>query len=167
MHVTLLRSFRRTVGTGGEPDGLELGTLRYRYALMPFAGKLPRAEALTQLAALQAGLMTRQTGKMHSGHPAMEGKLKPRHSWLQQKTGRLILSALKPAEDGEGLILRLWNPTARKQTDTLTLWREAKSATLAMLNEDPAEGEQPALSGRRITVEAKPHQIVTVRLAFD
>jgi len=166
MAVTLLRSFRRTVGTGGEPDGLELGTLRYRYALMPFAGKLPRAEALARLAALQAGLMTRQTGTMHSGYPAMEGKAKPRHSWLEQKTGKVILSALKPADDGDGLILRLWNPTARKQTDTLTLWRKPKSATLVMLNEDPAKGKQPTLRGRRLTVEAKPHQIVTVRLAF-
>ena len=33
--VTLVRSCRRTVGTPGEPDGLERGTLRYRYALLP------------------------------------------------------------------------------------------------------------------------------------
>ena len=110
--------------------------------------------------------MTRQTGRMHSGYPAMGGKLKPRHSWLQQRTGRLILSALKPADDGDGLILRLWNPTSRRQSDTLTLWREPQSTTLAMLNEDPVQGEQPVLRGRRLTVKAKPHQIVTVRLTF-
>jgi alpha-mannosidase len=164
MLVTLLRSFRRTFGTSGERDGLELGTIVYRYALMPFAGKLPRAEGLARLAALQGGLLTRQTGRLHSGYPEMAGDAPPRHSWLEQGSGKLIVSALKGAEDGDGLALRLWNPTSRKQTETLTLWRKVRKATLVELNEDPAEGPQPSVAGRRITVQAAAHQIVTLKL---
>jgi len=166
MQVTLLRSFRRTVGTPGETDGLELGPLTCRYALLPFAGALPRAEALSQLARLQGGLLTRQTGRVTSGYPPMSGKAKPRVAFLEQKTGRLAVSTVKRAEDGNGLIVRLWNPTSDPQSDTLTLWRRVKSATLVRLDEDPARGRRPTVRGRSVTVQAKPHQIVTLRVTF-
>ena len=133
---------------------------------MPFKGKLPRAEALQQLAALQAGILTRQTGPLHSGYPPMAGDAAPRQSFLEQKTGKLILSALKPAEDGDGLIVRLWNPTRRKQTETLTLWRKIQRAAYVGLNEDPVKGKRPTVRGRRVTVEAKAGQIVTLRLTL-
>jgi len=164
MLVTLLRSYRRTVGTPGEPDGLERGALTYRYALMPFAGTLPRAEALAQLARLQGGLLTRQTGRCSSGYPAMAGKAKPHQAHLEQATGRLVVSAVKPPEAGEGLIVRLWNPTGKKQRDTLTLWTKVKRATRAKLCEDAARGPKPTVKGNTVTIEAGPHEIVTVRL---
>ena len=166
MHVTLLRSYRRTVGTAGEPGGLERGIHRFRYALMPFAGKLPRAEALQQLAAFQAGILTRQTGPHNSGYPLMAGDAAPRQSFLEQKAGKLILSTLKPAEDGDGLIVRLWNPTRRKQTETLSVWRRIKRATYVQLNEDPIKSKPPTVRGRRVVIEAKAGQIITLKLTL-
>jgi alpha-mannosidase/mannosylglycerate hydrolase len=163
MLVTLVRSYRRTVGTPGEPDGLEKGMLRYRYALMPFAGELPRAEALGELARLQGGLMTRQTGRNSSGYPAMSGKTSLPSSYVEQKTGRLILSTVKAPESGGDLILRLWNPTGQKQTETVALWRRIKRATLVKLCEDPG-GAELAVKGDTVALEAGPHQIVTVRV---
>src|SRR5262249_11910087 len=89
MQVTLLRSFRKTVITAGEPDGLERGRLVFRYSLMPFAGKLPREEALRKLANLQTGISTRQTGKCPSGFPAMEGRESAVQSFMELQTGSL------------------------------------------------------------------------------
>jgi alpha-mannosidase len=166
MLVTLLRSYRRTVGTPGETDGLERGTIAYRYALMPFAGALPRAEALIELAKLQNGLITRQTGRFSSGFPAMQGKAKPQASFIEQRRGSLVVSAVKPPEKGTGLVVRLWNPTGRPQTETLTFWRRVRRAALVQLNEDGADGRKPTVRGNAVTVAAKPHQIVTLRLEF-
>lgn len=164
MLVTLLRSYRRTVGTPGESDGLELGTLRYRYALMPFAGALPRAEALSRLAALQAGLISRQTGRQSSGYPPMAGEAAPVHSWVEQQTGSLVVSTVKPAESGNALIVRLWNPTGETRGERLAFWRPPKAVSVVGLNEDPVQGQQAALSGNAVTVEAGPHGIVTLRI---
>ena len=166
MLVTLVRSYRRTVGTPGEPGGLERGTLAYRYALMPFAGTLPRAEALAELAKLQGGLLTRQTGRFASGYPAMTGKAKPHRAFLELRHGRLVVSAVKPPEAGPGLIVRLWNPTGQRQRETLTFWKPVRHVEPVRLCEDGAGagGPKPTVRGRTVTVEAQPHQILTLRL---
>jgi mannosylglycerate hydrolase len=163
MLVTLLRSFRRTVGTPGERDGLELGLLTYRYALRPFAGEFPRAETLHALAALQAGLHTRQSGRLSSGYPALAGEDAPVQSFCELTQGTLVLSACKPAEDGDALVIRLWNPTGAPATETLRLWRPVRTATRITLAELPdPDAPTPHIDGHTITVEAGPHQIVTV-----
>jgi alpha-mannosidase len=166
MQVTLLRSYRRTVGTTGEQDGLELGKRTYRYALMPFAGELPRVEVLREVSALQAGLMVRQTGPLPSGFPPMAGNLPPRMSYVEQERATLVMSALKPADDGSGLVVRLWNPSDRKQSDRLTFWQAPKRARRLNLAEQPLEDGDVPVHGRTITVETGPKQVVTVGLEF-
>ncbi len=71
MQVTLLRSFRRTFTTAGEPDGLEKGEIRHHYALMPFSGEFDRTAALRAVYELQSGILTRQSGKISSGYPKL------------------------------------------------------------------------------------------------
>ena len=88
----------------------------------------------------------------------------PVHSYVEQATGDLIVSAIKTAESGSALIVRLWNATDEPRSETLTLWRPVKAASLVALNEEPALGGSLRISGAAITVEAKPHQIVTVRV---
>ncbi|MEI6167091.1 MAG: glycoside hydrolase family 38 C-terminal domain-containing protein [bacterium] len=165
MHITLLRSFRKTVGTGGEVDGLERGTIVHRYALMPFAGVLPRGEALRELANLQAGIMSRQTGVRPSGYPPMAGTEAATRGFVEVLSGRLIVSAMKPEERGGGLVIRLWNPTGKIQVDSIRLWRKVKSAEYIDLSETPVKGKgAPRLVGKEITVSANSYQIVTVRI---
>ena len=165
MQITLLRSFRKTVGTGGESDGLELGPITHRYSLMPFAGALPRAEALQELAKLQAGIMTRQTGSRPSGYPAMSGKEPATQSFVGMKAGRLVVTSIKPAEQGGGLVIRLWNPTGQRQADTIRLWRKVKGAGYTDLREIPIKSAREArVTGKEIAVIAEPHQIVTVMI---
>ncbi|HRT97192.1 MAG TPA: glycoside hydrolase family 38 C-terminal domain-containing protein, partial [Planctomycetota bacterium] len=166
MLVTLLRSYRRTVGTPGETDGLELGTLRYRYALMPFAGELPRAEAMSQLACLAGGLLTRQTGPQASGFPPMAGAGRPVQSYVEQARGSLVVSAVKRAEEGNALVLRLWNPASRPQRETLTLWRPVRRASLARMDESVAPGPGLRVRGRAVSLSAGPRQVQTLRIEF-
>jgi alpha-mannosidase len=165
MQITLLRSFRKTVGTGGEEDGLERGSIIHRFALMPFVGPLPQSAALRELAKLQSGIMTRQTGSRPSGYPAMTGKKSATQSFIEVKAGRLVVSSMKPAEKGGGLVIRLWNPTGRRQADTIRLWRKVKAAGYTDLSEKPVKGMRvPRVAGKEISIMADPHQIITVKV---
>jgi alpha-mannosidase/mannosylglycerate hydrolase len=165
MLVTLLRSFRRTAGTPGEEGGQEQGHISVRYALMPFAGELPRVDTLNRVAALQAGLYVRQTGKCPSGFPALSGKADPVHSHIECASGNLVVSAVKASDDG-GLIVRLWNPGDGKVKEKLVLWKRVKSARCLNLAEKPVKGPRPAVKGSTVTVDAGPHEIVTVGVRF-
>ncbi|MCC6579854.1 MAG: hypothetical protein IT440_05385 [Phycisphaeraceae bacterium] len=168
MHITLLRSFRRTVGTGGEPDGLEKTTLEYRYALMPYRGDFPAQTALSELAKLQAGVLTRQTGARSSGYAPLSGRRKPHRGFMRLEHGRLVMSAFKPAEDGSGTwIIRLWNPTGDTLRDTLTFERPVQSARMLKLSEMPDDAAKAAtVRGASVEVEAGPHRMVTLGIAL-
>lgn len=167
MQVTLLRSFRRTVGTPGEQDGLEPGKITFRYALMPYSGEFPAAEALHQTAALQAGLLSRQTGRTASGYPAMAGNAHPRRSFLEQQDRTLAISAVKQAENGNGCIVRLWNPDGETRTDCLAFGRTPLDVRTVKMHE---EGEDPlggaALLAEQVRVTLGPHRIGTLRITF-
>ena len=168
MHITMLRSFRKTVSTGGEQDGLERGTTVHRYALMPYGGRLPRAGAMRELAIMQAGIISRQTGPRSSGYPAMAGSELSARSYIEVRAGRLVVSSVKPAEQGGGLVIRLWNPTGQRQTDEIRLWRKVKTATYVGLNEEPSKRpEAPRVTGKGIAVSARAYQIVTLNVVMD
>lgn len=168
LQVTLVRSFRKTVVTGGETDGLERGRITHRFALLPFAGKLPRAQTLTEAAKLQAGVLTRQTGARPSGYPPMAGNEPATRSFVQLRNGNLMLSAIKPAESGDGIVIRLWNPTAQPQTETMRFWKPVANAALLRLNEEAdADSARPKVTGPSVTVRAAPHRIVTFRVRFQ
>ena len=164
MQVTLLRSFRFTVGTSGEPDGLELGSHRFRYQLMPFATELPRVQALEQLVRLQGGIITRQTGQFSSGYPEMTGSAPPERSFIELKGAHLIVSAVKPRAIGGGMVLRLWNPTDQPCTETISFHRTVRQAQYLQLSEEPITDRHPTVAGNDVTVSAQPHQIVTLAL---
>ena len=166
MQVTLLRSFRRTVGTPGERDGLEQGEIVYHYALMPYAGRLPATAALHEAARLRSGLLTRQTGPVASGYPPMAGTRPATQALLEQRDGALVVSAVKQPEAGSGLVVRLWNPEDEPAEDTLVFGRCPAAVEVVKLNEEPGGPGEALLDGTAVRVVAAPRQIVTLRLAF-
>lgn len=166
MQVTLLRSFRKTVSTGGETDGLERGSLTYRFALMPFAGQLNRPAVLREWARLQAGVITRQSGPRPSGFPPLAGKQSATQQFLIAESGTLAVSAIKPPEDGPGMIVRLWNPSDKPQRETFRFWRAPRTARYVTLSEEPIAKPTPQRRGAAVTVSAGPHAIVTLRVEW-
>lgn len=164
LQVTLLRSYRRTVGTPGEQDGLEPGELRWRYALLPYSGEFPAVEALDRLARLEAGLLARQTGRCASGFPAMGGSLPSTRSFLALDQGALVLSTVKTAEDGDGLVVRLWNPTGKAASDTLRCERPIATAQAVSLSEAAPAPDRVQVRDGALRVRAAPHRVVTLRV---
>ncbi|MCC3371848.1 glycosyl hydrolase-related protein [Cohnella sp. REN36] len=95
-----------------------------------------------------------------------EASLPLKHSFITVGTADLIMSAVKePADRAEGSILCLFNATDLPVQDVLTFDRPVTSAVIVNLDEQPVG---PALaSGRTVTVNAGPRQIVTLEIRFS
>jgi alpha-mannosidase len=77
--------------------------------------------------------------------------------------GNLVFSALKPAEDGDGMILRVWNPNAEAASERINIWKAPTCVFKTNLGE-MEKGEAVAVNGTQIDVTAQPWQIVTLRI---
>jgi alpha-mannosidase len=79
----------------------------------------------------------------------------------------IIASALKPAEIGQGIVLRLWNNRSETRGARLELSDRIRSAARTTLREEVRDDlpvEEAA--GRHVTVELAPWEIVTLRLGL-
>ena len=74
----------------------------------------------------------------------------------------LVVSTIKTAEDGKGIVVRVWNPTTRMVRAGLRAGFAFRKAALADLLER-ATGALPA-RGRSVRFAAGPKKIVTLRL---
>ncbi len=167
MQVTLLRSFRTTIATGGEPDGLESGALKWRYLLLPFSGTLPRSRVFELLASAQSGVTSRQSGARPSGFAPLPATGDTQVSFLEQRDRRLVISAIAPSIDGRGIIVRLWNHSSEPTTDRLRFQRSIVAAALVNLAEDrEQESRDITYSGHQMSVTVAGRSVATVRIRF-
>ena len=153
--ITLLRGFHRPFGTDGEPGGQILGEHAFTYAIAPLSGaaELGRTLALrdqlaTSVRTCQSddgfGLMQRAASLLHIGGEGVR------------------LSALKPAADGRGVILRLYNPLKTATTAVVTPGFPFKSVMAVNGNEE--DGQPTPIKGQRFEVAMPAKRIVSVRL---
>ena len=126
--LTLLRCFSRTVGTAGEPDGQLQGVHTFEYLLYPYAGPADRVDFARKVAAAQTGVFAHLSDE-DSGTC----------SFLALQEGRVAVSAIKPAEDGPGGIVRVWNPTDEEAADRLVCEKTICAAARCDLNEENRE----------------------------
>jgi alpha-mannosidase len=77
----------------------------------------------------------------------------------------VALGSLKRAEDGEGLILRLYEPHGARGRSVLSFAREIKRAErVNLLEEIDGCGPVPAIEGNTLRVEVRPFEVLTLRL---
>ena len=75
----------------------------------------------------------------------------------------LVLSALKPAEDGDGVILRVLNPGGSAVEGTVVTGVPVHKAVSVRLDESP-DGGALEHQGSRLTLSVGPHGVRSVRL---
>jgi alpha-mannosidase/mannosylglycerate hydrolase len=75
----------------------------------------------------------------------------------------LRLSSLKPAESGDGLIVRLLNPSDREITAVIRAGLGVAAASLVRLDETPTDDHLEAASGE-VRLAVPPHALRSVRL---
>jgi alpha-mannosidase len=127
----------------------------------------PGAQCTGRMTARISLMASSDPGSVHAIELGMRGViavdesvLKPEHSLLALEPRSLVLSALKPAEDGDGVVVRVYNPNDVTIDATLSLGFPASSATLVALDES-ASDPIPIRDGR-VSVEVRARSIRSV-----
>ena len=84
------------------------------------------------------------------------------YSFASVDKDNVILETVKAAEDGNGVILRLYESENAKTKVCLTVNRDFERAYICNLLEETET--EAAVSGNRIQIPVKPYEIVTVRI---
>jgi alpha-mannosidase len=92
-----------------------LGTHTFKYAFMPYSGTVETAKIWQAAERFNHAVRVAQIG------PSADGKLPLAHSFLEVENDALHVSAVKQSENGEGWVVRLFNPTDRKLSGKISL----------------------------------------------
>ncbi|MFZ0304647.1 MAG: glycoside hydrolase family 38 C-terminal domain-containing protein [Terracidiphilus sp.] len=153
LRLTLLRSPKWP-----DPDA-DMGEHHFSYALYPHAGTWK--EALTVRHGweydypLQAVVTT-----------AHAGTLPPSHSFVSVTPDNVVLTAVKKAEDANGLIFRVYEWAGKNATAEFHVPPGATGATVTNLMETP-EGDPLKVEGDVVKVPIHPYEILTIRVDYE
>jgi hypothetical protein len=86
------------------------------------------------------------------------------HALLDLEPRDLVLSACKPADDGDGVVVRMLNPSGASREAVLTLGFDADDVVGVRLDETPS-GEPVARDGRVVRLAVPPHALRSVRIS--
>jgi mannosylglycerate hydrolase len=88
-------------------------------------------------------------------------------SFISVEPSNLMVTALKKAELGDGLILRFYNATDKTVEGVIRTYKAVKSARLVNLDESPVpDGELSISDDGSIRMQVEKHEIKTVELGF-
>jgi alpha-mannosidase len=158
LRLTLLRS-------PTEPDPqADMGRHRFVYSLLPHEGTWDE-QTIAQAYALNDPLRIWTPHSADLQSPAPE--LPPSHDlrplpFLSVDRRNVVIETVKQAEDGRGLIVRLYESQRQRGTFTLTAGFPLTAAWRTNLLEEDQEPLTPAGSCLRLAI--RPYQILTLRL---
>ncbi len=160
--LTLMRGFKRTV-RGADPafhtpmDARSqlLGRMTFNWQVATFQGRADFCVLLNMAREFQAGTMVRA----HRGNPVDR-------TFLNSRNGSVMVSAFKPAQDRDGAILRVFNPTDSIAEDVLEFAAPFSSAIEVNHVEEPVPGVRKERGGRRLKISLPAQKIRTYRLRF-
>ena len=107
-----------------------------------------------------APLRCETTAFSDSGRPA------DRLSWISLEPAGLVVTAVKTAEAGNALVVRLFNIRSEEVDGCVTASEKLESVCLTDLNEEPVPGGELPIEDGCVCLKARPRQIMTLRLTF-
>jgi alpha-mannosidase len=135
------------------PDPLaDEGEHRFTYSLYPHPGDWTAAGVAREAFALNSPLVP-----VRGGEPPAES------SFVETEGVELALAGLKRSEDGEAVILRLYEPHGARGPTRLRFPGGLKGAEKTNLLEDRG-GTPVEVEGGRVELEVRPFEVVTLRL---
>jgi alpha-mannosidase len=142
------------------PDpGADEGAHAFTYSLLPHAGDWTAGNVVGEAFALNSPLIAVSAAGSDGPPAATPG-------FLAIEGLPLALGSLKQAEDGEGLILRLYEPHGNRGQTTLRFSLPVQSIARVDLLEEPTEGVSPELSedGLGVHLDVRPFELVSLRI---
>jgi alpha-mannosidase len=152
LRITLLRSPKW-------PDAeADMGHHHFHYALYPHAGTWKEAMTMRHGWEYDYPLQAVVT----TAHP---GSLPASHSFASAEPENVVLTAVKKAEDANGLVFRMYEWAGKESTVELHVPEGATGATATNLMENP-EGEPLRVTGGVVKAPIKPYEILTIRVDY-
>jgi alpha-mannosidase len=152
LRLTLLRS-----PTWPDPEA-DRGHQHFSYALYPHAGTWKQALTARRGYQYNYELRAAQVGS-HTGTLPLE------HSYASVTPENVILTAIKKAEDDNGLIFRVFEWAGKQSDVTFTVPAGATSATETNLMEKP-QGSLLTVSNNKVTAPISPYEILSIRVDY-
>lgn len=155
----LSRDDLRTRGGGAgpameTPEAQCPGLHRFRYALIPYRGPWTVAMPLAN------GYLSPVVSQPVGAHRAARAGGLSLGKWLAIEDDRVVLSTVKRAENGEGTIVRVFNPTDRYFETELDVTLPHEALVQTRLDET----DQAVLGAGRIPLRMGPGEIQTFRI---
>ncbi|MFC4427280.1 alpha-mannosidase [Deinococcus navajonensis] len=151
--------------TTATPEAQMLGPVSAEYSLFPHAGTWAQADAWQAAhdfnAPLHTSVQTSQIVPLRNRHREPSASLPPTGQFVKV-SGRVLVTAVKRAEDREALIVRFANQTPVPQAVTVSLAAGITGAQRVNLRERP-QGDLDLRDGA-VDLTARPWEIVTLAL---
>jgi alpha-mannosidase len=152
LRISLLRS-----PTSPDPDA-DRGHHHFSYALYPHGGDWKQALTVRHGYEYNYKLQAMQVS-------AHTGSLPAKYSYVSVKPENVVLTAMKKAEDENGLIFRVYEWEGKSGNVEFHLPKGATGATVTNLMEKP-EGEALKITGDTVTAPIHPFEILTVEVNY-
>jgi alpha-mannosidase len=152
LRLSLLRS-----PTWPDPHADE-GHHEFTYAIYPHPGTWRQARTVREGYELNYQLRATQVGKH-------DGTLPPEHAFVQVEPENVVLSALKKAEDDDGLVFRFYEWAGKDANVKIQLPPGSQSAQETDLMEGPIG--RLSIQDGVVQVHTKPYEIRTLKVGFE
>ena len=149
VHNDLFLTFEKETSQG-------IGEHTFEYALYIHNGDYQQGKVIEESRKYSIPMLAAEIGNGRKGAPSKQ------FSFFNMKNGNLSLCALKLAEDGSGIILRLNNPNAQIVNETIRFDGIVKKVYAANLGEN--ERELIYENTCEIELTVKPYKILTLYL---
>lgn len=146
MSLSLLR------GTMAPDETADIGQHRIRYALFPHSGDWRQGGTVPEALCFNRPLLWAPPGV----NPMLETAL------VVAEPGNVVVDTIKPAEDGDGFVVRLYESHGSATAAMLSFGVKVKNAVLSNTLEDRLV-EMPLRDGR-VELALRPFQIATIRV---
>jgi alpha-mannosidase len=135
------------------------GPQHFSFALYPHAGDWKQALSVRHGYEFNYRLDAMQVGSHTGAMPA-------RHSFVSVSPENVVLTAMKKAEDSDGLVFHLYEWAGKAGTIEIALPPGATGATETNLMEQP-QGPALAVAVDKVTLPVAPYEIVAVRVDYS
>ncbi len=132
----------------------------FSYSLYPHAGTWKQALTVRRGYEFNYKLAAEQI-------EAHEGTLPPQKSFVTTSPENVVLTALKKAEDGDALILRLYEWAGKNSDVQISVPDGATGATKATLMERSDGSPLKVTGGNQIVAPIHPYEILTLRVDYS
>jgi alpha-mannosidase len=156
MRLTLLKS-----GISPDPEA-DQGVHRFTYSLLPHQGDWRAAETVRRAYELNVpvyGVMgDTGDGDAHASRGAES-------SFVSTDCQHVVVETVKPAEDGDGLIVRLYEAHNQRGRCSITFTTDILSAQESNLLEEPiGDAGDTEYTDNRLDFQVRPFEIKTFRV---